>query len=170
MKIVCAWCRQEIEDIPGLEGASKYEVSHGICEPCRDHLLANRKRALEEFLDRLSPPVLMINSEGEVMLANRRALQVLGKTLDAVSGHRGGDVMECVYARLPEGCGETVHCAACAIRRSVMTTFETGKSLKSVLAYLNRRIQDGSELIELLISTEKVKDVVLLRIDEMPER
>jgi hypothetical protein len=48
-----------------------------------------------------------------------------------------------------------------------METFETGKSLKSVPAYLNKQNGNTIQKAELLISTEKVDDVVLLRIDEI---
>jgi hypothetical protein len=103
------------------------------------------------------------------VLANEMALQFLDKDPDAVSGFKGGDVMECAYAKLPEGCGNTVHCAACTIRNNVMETFKTGKSLKRVPASLNRRSRGSVDKMEFLISTEKVDDIVLLRIDEVLE-
>jgi hypothetical protein len=111
----------------------------------------------------------MVNSQGEVVLANDKALQLLQKDLATVSGFRGGDVMECAYARLPEGCGNTVHCTACAIRRTVMETFKTGICSQQVPAYLNRLSHRSVHKIKFLISTEKVDDIVLLRIDEVVE-
>jgi len=109
----------------------------------------------------------MINPDGKVVLANDKALSILDKELDQVRGFKGGNVMECVYARLPEGCGNTIHCAACTIRVNVVKTFRTGICLKEVPAYLNTHGQDGIQKLDFLISTEKVDNAVLLRIDEI---
>jgi hypothetical protein len=50
-----------------------------------------------------------------------------------------------------------------------METFATGKCLRRVPAFLNRQGRDSIHEIRFLISTEKVDDVVLLRIDEIME-
>ena len=167
MKVICAWCHQELEPGPHHTGDQGTEVSHGICPSCKDYFLSGKRPTLGEFLDRLAVPVLVVDSEGEIVLANQHALGVLGKDLDSVQGYRGGDDMECAYARLPGGCGQTVHCKACTIRNSVMKTFDTGQSLHRVPAYLNRWVGNEKIRIELLISTEKVADTVLLRIDQV---
>jgi hypothetical protein len=70
-----------------------------------------------------------------------------------------------MYSALPEGCGKTVHCSGCAIRNTVMDTFQSGKSHLAVEAPLVYGTPDNRHEISFLISTEKVKDVVLLRID-----
>lgn len=167
MIVVCAWCGQKIGDKSDQDGSSSYEITHGICPSCKEQLFMDQQRTLDRFLNQLEEPVLMINPLGEVVLANNTALQLLGKNLEDVSGFKGGDVMECVYARLPEGCGNTRHCVACTIRQNVMETFKTGKSLRQVPAFLNRKTRNSVHTIRFLISTEKVKDIVLLRIDEV---
>lgn len=169
MKVICAWCNQEIGDNSKQDDALDFEVTHGICNSCKEYFFADRDRTLDKFLNRLEAPVLMVNQHGEVVLANTQALQFLGKELDAVAGFKGGDVMECAYARLPEGCGTTKHCVACTIRNNVMETFTTGKSLRQVPAHLNRQSRSSVHKLRFLISTEKVADVVLLRIDEVIE-
>ena len=166
MKVVCAWCTLEIGEILDQNGSQSFEVTHGICKSCKDYFFADRHLTLDKFLNRLEAPVLMVNSQGEVVLANDKALQLLQKELVMVSGFRGGDVMECAYARLPGGCGNTVHCTACTIRLSVMETFKTGICLQQVPAYLNRLNNRSVHKIKFLISTERVDDMVLLRIDE----
>lgn len=167
MIIVCAWCGQKIGDKPDQDGGSSDEITHGICPSCKEQLFSDRQRTLDNFLNTLDEPVLVINPQGEVELANNSALKFLGKKLEAVSGFKGGDVMECVYARLPEGCGNTSHCVACTIRHNVMETFRTGQSLRQVPAFLKRDTRNSIHTINFLISTEKVGDVVLLRIDEV---
>jgi len=169
MKVVCAWCNQDIRDISYQKDVSDFEVSHGICKSCKEYFFADRNRTLDKFLNRLDAPVFMVNPQGDVVLANEKALQFLGKDLDAVSGFKGGDAMECAYAKLPGGCGDTVHCSACTIRNNVMETFKTGKSLRQVPAFLDRQSRNSVHKIRFLISTEKVDDFVLLRIDEILE-
>jgi PAS domain-containing protein len=167
MKVICAWCKKEMGDTPDQDGDSNFEITHGICRSCKDYFFGDQARTLDKFLNQLAAPVLMVNPQGEVVLANDQALQFLGKDLHTVSGFKGGDVMECVYAKLPEGCGNTKHCVACTIRQSVMETFETGKSLRQVPAFLNRLDRRSVHKIKFLISTERVDDIVLLRIDEV---
>ena len=75
--------------------------------------------------------------------------------------------MECVYSDLPGGCGETIHCSACTIRKTVMKTHDTGENQKDVLAIQYLKTPTGNQLFEILISTQKVGDVVLLHLQQM---
>jgi len=76
-------------------------------------------------------------------------------------------VFECANAKLPEGCGNTIHCSGCTIRRNVMDTQETGRRHFRVPAYLNQGNPESYQQIRFLISTEKVEGIVLLRIEEV---
>ena len=159
MKRVCAWCRAD----QGNVGAGR-EVTHTICASCLDNLLCQASVDLRFYLDTLNIPVMVVNADGVVTMTNRDACELLGKVAAAIEGERGGIVFECAYSRLPGGCGKTIHCSGCAIRRAVIETFATGKSLVNVPAYLNRN-PDSPRRIDLTISTEKAGDVVLLRVD-----
>jgi PAS domain-containing protein len=167
MKVICAWCHQELEPDPRHANDPGSEISHGICASCKDYFLSGKRPTLDELLDQLALPALVIDPQGEILLANQHALDILGKDLKRVQGYKGGEAIECAYARLPGGCGQTVHCKACTIRNNVMQTFSTGQNLQRVPAYLNRRAEDGITKIRLLISTEKVDGTVLLRIDQV---
>jgi hypothetical protein len=76
-------------------------------------------------------------------------------------------VLECAYARLPGGCGNTEHCKACTIRRTITTTHATGDGKVNVPAYQDIVTPGGIREVRFLISTEKVGNFVLLRIDEV---
>ena len=160
---MCAWCNQKISD----GSADSIEVSHGICRPCRNYFFSEGNRTLDKVLNCLDAPVIVVDQNAEVVSANDEALKVMDQDLEAVKGLKGGDAMECTYARLPEGCGNTIHCTACTVRGNVMKTFEEGKSLKKVPAILNRRKRESNQRIRFLISTEKINDVVLLKIEEI---
>ena len=159
----CVICHQELSPA----AVARRAITGGVCDECFHHLEAQSGMPLLDFLDGLGVPVLATDGDGVVQMANKPLLELVGKGLSQVRGQRGGDVFECAYARLPEGCGRTVHCSGCTIRRAVMETFLTGKSLHRVLAYLNRdRVTEFLQL-GMLISTEKAWGMVLLRIDHI---
>ena len=161
MKRICAWCGRSLDDDPDLD-EEETNVSHGMCTDCRFHFEAEYGMRLERFLDGLPTPILLVDSEGEVIHVNRSAQSFLDKPLDQINAHISCRVFECEYAFLPGGCGQTVHCSGCAIRNTVMDTYRTGRSGNRVPAPISRR---GGNRIEFLISTEKIGDVVALRVD-----
>jgi hypothetical protein len=163
LKSVCAWCRAEIRAVDD----DRLEVTHGICSDCAGFFRANKPgRTLRDFLDALSVPVLAVDSQAHVRIVNKAAESMLRRPRANIEGQLGGDAMECAYARLPEGCGRTVHCKACTIRRTVMKTHATGQSQINVVALQQINGPDGPHTIRFLISTHKHGDLVLLRIDE----
>jgi PAS domain-containing protein len=165
MKKVCAWCRRELESFVA-EHEQMYPVTHGICDTCAADLLMQMGRPLQEFLDSLDVPILLIESGPLICTANRQARKLLDKQLTEIEGRRGGDVIECVHAKLPEGCGNTVHCKSCTIRITVLETFTSGISSVRVPAYPDIQTVSGVKTMRFLITTEKVGNLVLLRIED----
>jgi hypothetical protein len=163
----CAMCHKRMS--PGV--VARRAITGSICDECFRHVEARSGVPLLDFLDGLDVPVLVADGDCVVDLANKPLLELLGKDPSQVRGRRGGDVFECAYAHLPRGCGKTVHCSGCAIRRAVTETFVTGRSLRQVPAYLNRDMATQFLQLSLLISTEKAFGMVLLRIDHIgPQR
>ena len=163
MKKICAWCKKELEGGPVFT-ESDTPISHGMCPECAFHVRASMGMPLLEFLDGLHAPVVLVNRDGRVVTANTDAQSILGKSIDKIEGFKGGEVFECEYSYLPEGCGNTVHCVGCTIRNMVMDTINSGKGHVRESAYLNHKTNGR---IEFLISTEKVGGYALLRIDEI---
>ncbi len=166
MKTVCAWCgvvtKQETPD-----GELQGMISHGMCETCFFHLVAEGGMPLQQFLDGLGVPIVVVDEDVTVETANKTACTLLGKDLTGVKGFRPGQVFECSHAYLPEGCGETVHCGGCTIRRSVTETLHTGKAVTRRPAFFQHGTTGERRQIEMLISTQLVANVVLLRIDDL---
>ena len=160
---ICAMCHKEMPP----ETIEQRAITGKICTECLSRFGAHAGVPLVDFLDLLGVPILVTDSDVVVKMANKPLLALLGKELSDVKGQRGGDVFECAYARLPGGCGKTVHCSGCAIRRAVTETFTTGKTLRNVQAYLNRDMVTQFQQLGLVISTEKVWGVVLLRVDHI---
>jgi PAS domain-containing protein len=147
-------------------GENAQPISHGICEECAEKMLSGTRAKAREFLDGLDEPVFLADGDGRVRAANRRACSLVGKEAGDVEDQLGGDVIECVNARLPGGCGRTVHCEACAIRNAVSETIATGRPLTNVPASKDIRTDRGVVQKRLFISTERAGTLVLLRIEE----
>lgn len=166
MKKVCAWCLKEL----GKISDSRYQdnvITSGICNECAEHFVANKPgRKIKEFLDSIELPIFVVNSKFQVQTANKSALNMLKKDIEQVGGYFGGDAMECAYARLPGGCGKTEHCNACTIRKTVAESHATGKRIVKRTALEDIKTSNGVMKMRYIITTEKIKDVVLLRIDE----
>jgi len=141
-------------------------ITHGLCEACAQHIFAQMGISMREYLDGFDEPVVVVDADGLVQTANAAARRLLGKSLPDIEGCKGGDVFECRYASLPEGCGRTIHCSGCTIRRTVMDTFESGGFHLRVPAYLNPKSPDDSHGFRYLISTKKMGHFVLLRVDD----
>jgi hypothetical protein len=156
MHRVCAWCSRTLGGDPG-----EAVVTHGICESCGKKLLNGGGRTLREFLESLDTPVVVVDREAVVVGVNSLARRVLGKDLEGDRKVLSGELIECTYASLPGGCGNTPHCPGCIVRSAIVDTQATGRGVEHVAT--EQKTIRGE--IRLVISTEKLGDVVLLRID-----
>lgn len=166
MKMVCAWCGADMGD----DGKGGADVSHGICPSCSGFFLQNvSESVMGSFLERVPFPVLVVDDDVKVIDGNEAALRLVGKAKEDVAGFRGGEVMECAYARLPGGCGQSDHCRGCAIRNSVTHTAMTGDPVTDAPCYLCRHTAEGEKWKRFLVSTSRMGKIVLLKIREAGE-
>jgi hypothetical protein len=161
----CVWCKAKL---PTENAGSGHVITRGFCSDCRKYFSAPRDpMSLEQYLDKIGVPVLVMDDDVRVMGFNKLAGALLGCGLSCL-GRYGGDLIECAYARLPGGCGNTEHCKACAIRKTITATYETGESRENVTAYQDIVTPGGTREVRYLISTEKAGNLVLMRIEEIP--
>jgi hypothetical protein len=165
MRQLCAWCGKVLEEKGSPEPQSVPET-HGICTACSETVLRGGG-TLVSFLDGMGLPILLLDANAALVTANVAARETLRLDLPKLKGELAGDVIECVYAALPGGCGQQLHCAACQIRNSVTSTFLTGAILEGVEAYQDVRGPGGAERLHLRISTAKLGDAVVLRLDSV---
>lgn len=165
MKRVCAWCKKDLK--PTDEFASDGEITHGICTQCAISVSSFEPRSLQKLLNYVLEPVFVIDADGIMKAANQSGLNMLGKDPAEIENELGGDAFECSYAGIDGGCGNTVHCKTCAIRNIVMDTLSTGEGLKNVPAFQSISTSNGARIIKFHISTEKVEERILLRIDKV---
>jgi hypothetical protein len=161
MLVICSYCRKQL----GEKGdPADTSISHSMCQECHDYFEVQWfGMKLEDYLDRFEKPVVAVDPSSRIIAANALMKAALGKEHSQITGFLGGEVMECVYARLVEGCGKTSHCFACTVRRTVMATMETGKPNLRVPAFV---MQDKHKL-NLIISTYMDDGFVRLQIEHM---
>lgn len=165
VRVLCMYCQSLIQTVDRPEGEADITF-HGVCHECLPRLLKEFGMPMTAFLDHLQAPVLVVGDNFRILAANAAAQALLGKTECQVSGRLAGDVIGCALAALPGGCGKTLHCQSCAIRRTVTHTMQTGEPCRNVPAFADIGVLTKCERVEFRIETEKRNDVVLLRIDE----
>ena len=135
MKVICSYCRKKLED---KEPFDIDVVSHGMCEDCMDHFSRQWDgQSMGEYLDRFECPVLVVDNACRILAANQEMADMIGRTEREAYGLLGGEAVECVYSRLEEGCGNSIHCRTCTVRNTVLHTIETGESLHRVECYID---------------------------------
>ena len=163
MKRICSWCNKTL-GYTNIEVRLK-TITHGICTDCDKWIRKNWRQSMSDYLNSFDFPILLVDSDVVVKFANKSAMHFLEKDATEIVGYHGGDATECEYARMPEGCGKTIHCKACAIRNTVKETFKTGISFKDITAFQNIYSKSGLQKVQFKISTEKKNNQVLLKID-----
>jgi len=168
MRKVCAWCKCDMGEVSGsLEPEAEF-VSHGLCNSCGSQLFSQMGVQLHEYLNTIGAPIAVVNDRGLIQTINVQARTLLNKELAEIEDKPGGDVLDCIHATSPAGCGNTPACETCTVRSIVMDTFQTGQSHVQVPACLTRRSGTGRRRkTQFVISTERVANIVLLRIDEL---
>ena len=166
---ICAWCKKELSATDIESKREDAPVTHGICPDCVRKTLSYRAKPLKKFLDQFSDPVFLVTSEARIVVANSVALYLLRKMPEEVHEKLGGEALACIYADLPGGCGYTIHCRTCTIRNPIVETLQTGKSNIRVAAYSDLHFITGERRVRFLITTEKVGEAVLLKIDDVTE-
>ena len=138
-----------------------------ICPACRQDAFVRARKPLREYLDSLAAAVLLVDDDARVKLANRKALELLQKDPGSLEGRYAGDAIECVHARESGGCGKTEHCRTCTIRGTVLETYHTGRPRVRIPAYPDVFMLTEKRPLRFFISTEKIGELVMLRIDEV---
>ena len=161
MKTICSFCNVVISE--GTSPDSR--INHGVCTSCYTKILTEHGFNLQKFLNLLDAPVFLVDEDVNVLAANSLASAAIKKPLKDTTGQLCGNVLECINALLPEGCGKTPSCPDCTIRNSVNETYRTGAQITRRPADITRNNGDGNETAHLLISTRKDNGIVLLQLE-----
>jgi hypothetical protein len=168
MKQTCVWCSQEVDS--GGNGRLRNSTQpYAVCGCCVEHFTLPPDGPLQKYLDRLPFPVLVIHLYAGVYMittaVNKMACDWTKKKPREIIQHLCGNNIECVYARLPGGCGNTAACTACTIKHAVAKTADTGEPQANAVLTLQRGDANHSVPAVLSITTMKAGRLVMLRID-----
>lgn len=167
MKLICAWCGVTI-DRPGYGLTLDPNTSHGMCPDCSEAVTSQERGVpLQRHIDGIPIPVFLTDRDEAVVAMNAKACEVTGKRSVVTGKQVFWQVFDCIHSRLPEGCGRTIHCSGCVIRRSIVTTFDTGKPQIRIPATLNIDSHDKLSDAVLAITTLKRDGIVLLRVEKV---
>lgn len=144
--------------------AGKIAARYGIAEKSLQQVPSELN--YREWIESIDAPLLLMQGNPrQVITANRRALELFEKELDGVEGLRGGQVFDCIYAFTEDGCGKDSNCEGCKIRDGIIDTFTTGKPHNGVSTSLQIKTTNGTMTYVLQVSTEKVGNLALVRIE-----
>jgi hypothetical protein len=161
MTIICRVCGKEAAPYRQVAQGS---ISHGVCQMCvRELSGAADNSTLLESID--ASVLLMQGNPRQVVTANRSALKLFEKKLHEVEGHRGGQVFDCIHSFTEAGCGKDINCEHCKIKNAIVDTFTTANSHNGVSTELSVRKAGETKTYILQVSTEKIGDLALVRID-----
>jgi signal transduction histidine kinase len=77
---------------------------------------------VEQLLDSLPEPTMLLNAHRQIVLANEKTEAVLGRAKRAILGMRVGEAIDCAHAfDEPAGCGTTRFCRNCGAAQAMMT-------------------------------------------------
>jgi nitrogen fixation/metabolism regulation signal transduction histidine kinase len=87
---------------------------------------------VKPVITNLPVAIIVVNKDRRVMLSNKAAEFISGKTEGQMFNLRGGDVLGCIYAEChKDGCGYSKECDGCQVRTAVLDAFreKTSKTL-----------------------------------------
>jgi len=118
------------------------------------------------LLEAIDAPVLLMQGDPrQVISANRKAFALFEKMPQEVKGHRGGQVFDCIHSFTEAGCGKDANCENCKIKNAIVDTFASANSHNGVSTELSIKKANGTKTYAMQVSTEKLGDFVLVRIE-----
>lgn len=162
MNVICSYCRKYYSEIEPLDDD---RISHGMCADCFAHFDRQLDGLpLNAYLDGFAVPVLIVNQDARIVALNQMAASRVGKSEQEVFGLLAGEVIECQYARLPGGCGKTVHCETCTLRIVINQTVKTRKTVK----HAPIKVRQKDREINMMISVDHIDGLVRIVVDPEP--
>jgi diguanylate cyclase (GGDEF)-like protein/PAS domain S-box-containing protein len=140
-----------------------------------EEALRESKEELEVIYKHAPMIMILVDRNRRVRKANDFALGFAGRSLEELQGMRGGRALRCVsHLEDPNGCGFGEHCRSCAVRLTVMDTFETGQNHYNVETTKEFLRNGNRETFTVLLSTtllqHKEEPMVLVSINDITDR
>ena len=164
MNCICAWCSKTLR-AAASEELSEGGTSHGICDECALTFVGIRRLQISELLKHVSVPVLVLSADCRVAGANPEAGELFEQKPETLVGRLPGEVIDCIGASTPGGCGHSVICPACELRRTVEATARDGISRRGLLSRHRVRRGNVESRLQFCFSTARVGEKVVVNLD-----
>ncbi len=139
-----------------------------MCPACSQALdCQEHGTSFQQHIDSIPIPILLVDTNHAVVAMNAKARELQGSEPEAGEIFSFGTVFDCVHSRLPEGCGRSIHCLGCVIRRSVTEAFRTGEP--QIAAPATVSVESGNQLSDVAfnVSTAKRGELIVMRISHV---
>ncbi|MCC6642621.1 MAG: PAS domain-containing protein [Deltaproteobacteria bacterium] len=84
---------------------------------------------VREMLEAFPEPAVILNAERQILVANRKMQEMLGREEERMAGCRIGEVLRCEHADdEPNGCGTTRFCRNCGAAKAMVRFGATGRA------------------------------------------
>lgn len=135
--------------------------------------LFGRDESLRSILDAFASPVLIMDRHLHILDLNTEAKRFLNTADDDVLDRLCGEIIGCAHiGDTMENCGETPHCAQCAIRQSVAAAVSTGVAQRRT-AWMSLTQVDGDRRVWARATASPFKhelqELILLTIEDVTE-
>ena len=118
------------------------------------------------FLNTIDAPVVLIDDNNTYLSANNSALSIIDREHLQLQNQRTGDIFTCENSKLTGGCGHTDMCGGCQMLQLISKTYTAKNAFNNIPVTLTRAKGKVREKLNLHISTERMNNLVLLRIDQ----
>lgn len=151
-------------------------VFHDVTEKRKAQIaIEERERELTAIYENAPLIMLLVDGERRVCKMNKAAREFAGSDTKDPVGQRGGEALRCLHSLDdPQGCGFGPLCEQCTLRKTILDTFETGRSHHHVEAALPFSIEGKEQNLTFLVSTSRItvqgKHLVLVTIQDITDR
>jgi signal transduction histidine kinase/DNA-binding response OmpR family regulator len=151
------------------------ELNREIAERRRaESALVEQGQELATIFENAPFILLLLDDEQKICRVNGQGCLFTGSSHSGMIGRPSGEALRCIHAiDSPNGCGFSMYCNDCSVRKTVSETFESGKSHHHVEAGLPFMVQGKEQTIPFLISTTKLmvgsRAMVLLSLQDISE-
>jgi nitrogen-specific signal transduction histidine kinase len=136
--------------LPPLPPAKTYFAPAGRDTPAefyRKAAIIERLPLLKNALDAMPNMVMILNGNRQIVVANRKLLNILGSSVAAIIEKRPGEAIKCIGAKGgPDGCGTGVNCTTCGAVNAVL---DCGKHNAQIVRECRILAQTPSEVVPL---------------------
>ncbi|NTW35640.1 MAG: response regulator, partial [Syntrophobacteraceae bacterium] len=136
--------------------------------------LERQKTELNTILESASAAIILVDERARVTRANHAAAKLTERRRENLVGLAAGEAIHCINASAGDGCGSNPECSGCGIRRSLISTLQTGQCLRDVEGCMMLEVNGQKVQRHVLVSASPIETEsgrhVLLTLHDVTQR